>query len=86
MSHEPQKPPVADPLTLVLTGQRMTAAKWEATLRQHSNEELQRLARESMIEPANALSLWADCAKVAFKRYNAENSQTSVQGALIGEV
>lgn len=86
MSHEAQKSPVADPLILVLTGQRMAAVEWETTLRQHSNKELQRLAREPMTEPASTLSLWADCAKVAFKRYNAKNSQTSVQGTLTGEV
>jgi hypothetical protein len=86
MSHEPQKLPVANLLTLVLTGHRRAAVEWETTLQQHGNTELQHLASEPMTEPASALSLWADCTKVAFKRYNAKNSQTSVQGTLIGEV
>jgi hypothetical protein len=86
MSHTPHPPPVANPLVLVLTGDRLEAVAWEDALQRYCNAGLRRLANAPGTDPAAALETLADCAPGAFTRYNGENNLTPIPGTPLDEV
>lgn len=91
MSHDPRLPPVANPLVLVLTGSRAEAVEREEALRRSFNAGLQRGAEDAMadrptLDPAAALETLADCAPVAFTRYNGDNNLAPTPGTPLDEV
>lgn len=73
MSHEPLKPPVENPVALVLSGGRVEAVSLEEALRRYFYAGLERLADDPVADPARALEALADCTEAEFSRYNEEN-------------
>ena len=79
MSHEPLKPPVENPVVLVLSGGRVEAVSLEEALRRYFYAGLERLAEGSQVDvanPATALQELASagCTKTGYNRYNERNN------------
>ena len=91
MSHDPRPSPVDHPVALVLTGRRTEAVEREEALRRYFNAGLQRWAEDARadrptLDPAAALETLADCAPVAFTRYNGDNNLMPTPGTPLDEV
>lgn len=88
MSHEPLKPPVENPVVLVLSGGRVEAVSLEEALRRYFYAGLERLADGSQVDvanPATALQELASagCAAATFTRYNERNNPPLDRGRVM---
>ena len=85
MSHEPLKPPVENPVVLVLSGGRVEAVSLEEALRRYFYAGLEQLADRPQGDPAPALRELASagCAATTFTRYNGKNLSTLDWGSVM---